>query len=384
MVWVVYLMPLVTGVVLYLLYSPEEWWWLVALAVACDAVLYGFYRLFCWYYNKSTEYHGSYATSTIYYEDWNELRSRQVPVKDNKGNTVGYRTEHYVVYHPAEWYVNYNTGERESVSRRYYEYLGRKWGTPEIFHNLYRNYHTIDGDAYSYDWGGQESTCETRTTKHSYINPVKRSNSIFRYKEVSEDEAFDLDLYDYPEIDDDDQQAILGGNPSEAEQHKFRYINAMYGLGYEIKVFVLIFDATKHNADVAERQRAYWHGGAKNEFVVCLGVNAESKVEWCHTFSWMDKPTLGVAVKGYFLQNQSLDLLVFGCWFEHNLNLWQRKEFSDFGYLGLKLSKLQYALMVIIAGALCYLSYYIVDHEMNSAANNSGDTQYYYQEYSSY
>lgn len=62
MLWVVYLLPLVTGFVLYILYQPLEWWWLVALALACDGVLYGLYRFFRWFYNRSTEYHGSYAT----------------------------------------------------------------------------------------------------------------------------------------------------------------------------------------------------------------------------------------------------------------------------------------------------------------------------------
>lgn len=380
MLWVVYLLPLVTGFVLYILYQPLEWWWLVALALACDGVLYGLYRFFRWFYNRSTEYHGSYATRVLYYESWNELCSRQVPIRDKKGNTVGYRTEYYVVYHPAEWWVRYNTGESEEIGRKYYAYLGRLWGTPERFHDMHRDYHTIDGDAYSYDWGGEEATCVTRTVKRSYLNPLKRSNSIFRYKTVTEEEAEELELYDYPSIISDDQRAVLGPNVPEKAENKFRFINAYYGFRREIRVFVLLFDATKHKPDVAERQRAYWHGGAKNEFVVCLGIKVGTIVEWCHTFSWMDKPTLDVAVEGYFLQHSDLNLHAFGCWLEKNLGLWRRKEFSDFKYLGYKLSKLQYALMVIAACGLCYLSYYIID-ENYGLTNNTYNNNDYYQEY---
>lgn len=382
MLWIVYLLPLVAVTVLYLIYQPVEWWWYIVLGVALDGILYAFHRLFRWYHNKSTEFHGSYATSTIYYEEWNELCSRQVPVKDKKGNTVGYRTVYYVKHHPAEWYVYYNTGECEGITCRYYEYLGRKWGTPREFHDMHRNYHTIDGDAYSYDWGGQESRCETRTTKHTYINPLKHSNSIFRHKTISRQEAATLGLFDYPPIADDDQQAILGGDPSADEQKKFCFINARYGLDHEIKVFVLIFDADTHSIDIAEQQRAYWHGGAKNEFVVCLGVKESNRVEWCHTFSWMDMPSLGVAVEGYFLQNRELRLRNFGNWLERNLNLWKRKEFRDFKYLGLALSKVQYALMVILSCALCYLAYYVTNYY--DSQNYSSEYDYYYHQSSPY
>lgn len=360
MLWVIYLLPLFVSAVLVVIDNPREWWLFLLMGALCDAILYGCYRFFRWYRNKSTEYRGSYAISTYYYEAWNELRSRQVPVRDQKGNTVGYRTEYYVVYHPAEWCVHYNTGERESVGSQYYNYLGRLWGTPEQFHDMHRNYHTKDGDAYSYEWDGVEETCDTRTTSHTYENPLKHSNSIFRYKEVTEDEAFDLDLFDYPPIEADDQNVVLGRGVSGKDQKKFRFINAYYGQRHEIRVFVLLFDAAKHKPDVAVRQRAYWHGGAKNEFVVCLGLKDGATVEWCEPFSWMDKPTLAVAVKDYFLQHPSLNLLAFGCWLEDNLSLWERKEFSDFEYLGLPLSKIQYALLFILSLGLSYLAYYIL------------------------
>ena len=94
----------------------------------------------------------------------------------------------------------------------------------------------------------------------------------------------------------------------------------------------------------------------------------------------MDKPTLGVAVEGYFLQHPDLDLHAFGCWLEDNLGLWERKEFSDFEYLGYKLSKVQYGLMAIAACGLCYLSYYIMD-ENYGLTNNTYNNDDYYQEY---
>lgn len=371
MLWIVYILPPLALTVLYFLYEPVEWWWYAVLAAILDAALYGCHRFFLWWHNKSTEYHGSYASYVIYYEPWDELRSRQVPVRDEKGNVVRYRTEYYIVYHPAEYYMAFNTGDSCAISGSLYNYYARLWGTPSVFHDMHRNYHTQDGDAYSHDWNGYESDCVMRTEKKSYINPLKHSNSIFRYKSVSAQEARELDLHDYPKVKDWNQEAILGGEVSDEAQHRFRYLNATLGSVYEIRIFVLIFDASCHKADVAERQRAYWHGGAKNEFVICLGLRGNKTVEWCHTFSWMDKPDLGVAVEAYFLQNTSLNLMHFSNWFADNIGLWKRKEFSDFNYLELKLSRTQQFLMLAIACGLCYLGYYIIENSHNSYQSSS-------------
>ena len=90
--------------------------------------------------------------------------------------------------------------------------------------------------------------------------------------------------------------------------------------------------------------------------MVCLGVDGD-KVAWCHTLSWMDAPTLDVAVKDYFLHNPSLRLTSFVSWLRDHLDLWKRKEFKDFKYLGWNMSHSGSTLfwLVALAGSVATL-----------------------------
>ena len=366
MIWIVYLIPLTTLVVLLLLTGSQNYWGYGITAAISLALLYLIHYLFKRYYNSSTEYHGAYVIYATYYEAWNELvvyyETVSEPYTDSTGRTA-YRTRRVrrtrVVYHPPYWSWVTNTGKEEIISRSNYNELCRMWGGKEEFIDMHRNYHTIDGDAYRCYWNGEEISCITLTYKESYINPLKHSNSVFRYKKVTKEEAKQLNLHAYPPISHNDQEAIVGDNFSRRVHERFRYINATEGLHRQIRIYILVFDSKKHHIEVAERQRAYWNGGAKNEFVICLGMDGE-KVDWCHTFSWMDQPSLGVKVEGYFLENTKPDMMHFSNWLDENLDLWKRKEWKDFKYLGLKLSTTQQILLFIAAGGLSYLAYYLI------------------------
>lgn len=366
MIWIVYLIPLTTLVVLMLLTQSQDYWGYAIMATIATVLLYLIHYLFKRYHNSSTEYHGSYVVYATYYEEWNELvvyyETISEPYTDSNGRTA-FRTRQVrrtrVDYHPPYWTWTTNTGRVESISRSNYNELLHMWGGKEEFIDMNRNYHTIDGDAYRCHWNEVESSCITLTHKESYINPLKHSNSVFRYKKVSRQEATDLELHNYPPISYNDQEAIVGDKFEPRVHERFRFINAIEGMRRQIRIYILVFDSKKHHVEVAQRQRAYWNGGAKNEFVICLGMD-QDKVDWCHTFSWMDQPTLGVKVEGYFLENNTPDMMHFSNWLGQNLDLWKRKEWKDFKYLGLKLSTTQQILLFIAACGLSYLAYYLI------------------------
>ena len=111
----------------------------------------------------------------------------------------------------------------------------------------------------------------------------------------------------------------------------------MFGDQREIHAYILLFPDSK-KLEITARQRDYWKGLHKNEFVVCLGLQGR-KVAWCNTLSWMDAPTLDLAVKDYFHHHkEDIYLPSFIQWLRDNLYLWKRKEFHDFKYLGRKMS----------------------------------------------
>ena len=286
---------------------------------------------------SDTEYLSYYITKIRHTDEWDEwihrTCTRQVPCgTDSKGNTK-YRTETYDCsyreYHPERWLKYDNRGRDTYIDRDEFEELRRKWGTPMRFIDMHRNYYRIDGDAQEYDWDGSWQTCETFTTTHDYENRLLGSQSVFRLREVSTEEAKELGLYEYP---GPSHSPILGIKPRDSDTQRFKFINAYYGMSKQIHVFVLVWPWEK-GASISEDQRAYWQGGNKNEFVVCIGKDSKDSVHWARCFSWQDDITMDVKCKEFLLSNPRFDLEKLSFWIEGNLSLWNRKPFHDFDYI---------------------------------------------------
>lgn len=286
---------------------------------------------------SDTEYLSYYITKIRHTDEWDEwihrTCTREVPDgTDSKGNTK-YRTETYDCsyreYHPERWLKYDNKGDDIYINREEFEELRRRWGTPMRFIDMHRNYYRIDGDAQEYDWDGSWQTCETFTTTHSYENRLLGSQSAFRLREVSKEEAKELGLYDYPTAKN---SPIIGIKASPYDTQRFNFINAYYGMNKQIHVFVLVWPWEK-GASISEDQRAYWQGGNKNEFVVCIGKDSRDSIRWARCFSWQDDITMDIQCKEFLLSNPRFDLEKLSYWIEGNLSMWNRKPFHDFDYI---------------------------------------------------
>ena len=93
----------------------------------------------------------------------------------------------------------------------------------------------------------------------------------------------------YPKLSGMDHDPVLvqpGLDASDINinQQSIRRVNAFCGHDNQIHVFVLLFKASE-GIEIAYRQRSYWKGFNKNEFVVCLGMDGNS-VKWCQPMSW--------------------------------------------------------------------------------------------------
>ena len=294
--------------------------------------------------SKSTEYLGGFVTRVRHYDEWDELveRTRQVPCGTDKDGHTQYRTETYmeVVEHPECWTMRTTLDKYERDMGEYtFDMCVERFDVDAEFVPMYRNYHTKDGNAQDYYWDGRKSTIVPCTKAHKYRNPFKYSNSIFRYSDIRQETAKEAGLYDYPSVIGLNQCPVVGAEVDEAALDELNYINAVYGQKYQFRLFVLIFPS-KLGVETVEKQKGYWHGGNKNELVVCLGVNDESKVEWCGAFSWCDEPWLEVETRSWFAKNDTLDLLSYALWLEEKIPAkWHRKEFSDFQYVSHSIPK---------------------------------------------
>ena len=319
-----------------------------------------------------TEFLSGYVTEVRYYRAWTERVVYYETISDGKGNTRQVQRVRFVE-HPPYWQWGLNTGHVENISQAVYQQLVWLWGGSTSYFSTFHANCVAGGGGEMCVWDQNVEHMQTQTYPHRYNNPLDRSNSIFRYEEISRQEASEMGLYDYPAIHNYEQQPIVGLDiATEADQRAFQLLNATMGNSCQVHFFVLIYDASK-GLTIGEKQRAYWHGGNKNEFTICLGVehprvsDSSDSIEedpyvlkWCNAFSWMDEPQMELALESWARDHEGepLNLQQFANWLRENIKLWQRKEWKDFKYIANPMTWWQ--LLIVFGTALiaCGVAWY--------------------------
>jgi len=340
---VLYFLPFLISIVLLIFFKKHiVWWEYIVLIVPSVLFTLVVREAFIWGKTEDTEYWGGYAVKIRHYDEWDEwidrTCTRMVAVgTDKEGNTIYEEEEYdcsYRQYHPEYWvYKNNITQHEVPISKELFEKIRKQFNTKMVFVDMHRNYYRIDGDAQDYFYDGTISHLRALTKEHTYKNKILVSQSIFNFEKISREEAEKEGLFEYPKIEDNDQQVILGLKLGKALEKKYKYINSMYGKEKQFRIYVLIFKDKPFA--VSELQKSYWQGGNKNEFVLCLGYNTKKKtIDWCNPFSWSDNPKLEVTTKRYFREhNHVRDLWLYPNWLKTHLGLWKRKNFADFEYI---------------------------------------------------
>lgn len=363
----IFLIPIVTvGILAFKFREKTAWWEYVVVLVPSILLFFALKYSFVYISSLDKEYLSDLVSKITYYEDWDEtvMITHTRTVSCGKGKT---RTETYVVperrYHPKRYVYETVTGETNDVSEDEYKLICYKLNMPAVFKDMHRSYRSKDGDAYVTSWNRTRENSYPVTWTHLYQNKVKASSySIFKYGNMSEEEIKENKLFDYPEIKNNDQNPILGFTATETDIDAVRYLNGYRGPKNQIHVFILCFN--NPSLEVAEMQKAYWQGGNKNEFVVCLGVK-NNTVIWCNPFSWSDEPMLEVKTRDYFIKHPDINFKDYAEWLDTQIDKnWYRKEFNDFNYLSIELSIGWYIAILIII--LCYnvgISYWVITNE---------------------
>jgi len=340
-IWLALLIPIVTAIVLLIWFRKKTtlWEFLIPLGVSLFFILIFKFSVEAGL-TTDKEYWGGWVVKIQYYEDWNEYIhrtcTRQVPCGTDGNGHTQYCTEFYdcsyVDYHPPYWQIIESNGLKLRISKAEYARLKNKFGTPEKFIDLHRNYHTDDGDLYEVPWSGSDKTLESITTEHSYENKVQASQSTFNYYEVDPKK---YGLYEYPKVNAHYYvPAILGpgGLTKNAAEKKFQLINAKLGRSKQVRVFVLIF--MNKPLEAGHDQENYWVGGNKNEFILTIGVDKEYRVQWCYPISWTDTEILKVESRAFVEEQEQLDLVALADWLYPKIKAnFERKQFAEFSYL---------------------------------------------------
>ena len=368
--WLAYLIPLLLLGGFYV-YEPARLlcmdWTELLIVVGLAEALVGTVHALVRYLGKDIEFLSGYVVTAKHYNAWTERVVYYVTVSDGKGKTRQEQRVRYV-HHPDSWSWELNTGHTSSISEYMFLNLVSRWGGQTYYFPTYHPNCVAGGGGDAVNWDKLTEHVETETYEQRYTNPLDHSNSIFRYEEISPEQAREKGLYDYPAIQNMKQEPIQGlGIATLADQRAFQLLNAMNGKAHQVHFFVLLFDAAK-GLTIAEEQRAYWHGGNKNEFTICLGIEkkeetGENILKWCNAFSWMDEPVLELAIESWArdCQDKPLDLQAFCQWLQEHLDLWKRKEWKDFAYLSNPMRPWQLCtLFGVAAAAAVGIVYYLV------------------------
>ena len=346
---IVYIIPFITALFLLIVFNRKMVWWEYLVLILPSLLFALITQLIMVSVNSSdTEYLGGYVNRITYYEPWDEMVQVRHTRTDDDGDTEVYYTWEREYHSERYTYVDNESSWECHLSKKEYEVIKKRMGNNSVFRDMNRKYHRIDGDAYDIYWDKTIEHLYDITTPHSYTNKIKASQShtIFKYSDISEEDAKELGLYEYPDIKLMNQNPIIGRNVTDKDKQRIKYINATYGKTHQFRVYMLFYEGK--DIEISEQQKAYWQNGNKNEFVVCLGTQKDSVV-WCNPFSWCDEPKLEVLTRDYFIQNPKVDIDAYGKWLQTQIpTKWKRKEFADFEYIRIGLSRGQYIALIII------------------------------------
>jgi len=374
----IFLIPFVVAAFLLIFFRKQTTWW-EYFALIIPSILVGILLEFVFKQVNAddTEYLGSYVTKVRHYDSWNEYIHRTCTKTVGSGkdeHTVTYDCS-YVENHPEYWtYYNARGKEEYFMNKDEFDIVRKKLKTSPVFVDMNRNYYTKDGDAQDWYWDNSIENAYTLTSEHQYKNKVKASRSIFKFEDISKEEAKKLGLYEYPNVIMYDQRPIMGLKFPQEQEKTIRWLNGFYGEQKQFRVFLLFFKNKPE--EIVEKQRSYWQGGNKNELVVCIGIDSKCKVKWCEAFSWCDSPVVAVKSRDWFI-NHPLNLCKFAEYIEPVIKAeWHRKSFSDFDYLTIELSDGQYyAIIVLLLIFNIFMSAWIVNNEYTNDSDENQDGQ---------
>jgi hypothetical protein len=187
----------------------------------------------------------------------------------------------------------------------------------------------VNGNLIRSNFVGGDDKLEPLTLSHTYENRIQASNSVFKFKTIDPTKSKVFEYCTGYMLN----EPIQGEAPDiDAANRILTIANAKYGVAKQVRILVLIFkDSPIESALIQEN---YWKGGNKNEFVVCIGLNANNTVSWCYPFSWTEKDELKISIRNKAINMRPFELVEFTNFaIDEVMHKFERKHFSDFNYI---------------------------------------------------
>ena len=102
--------------------------------------------------------------------------------------------------------------------------------------------------------------------------------------------------------------------------------------------------------EYAYAQQDYFENGNKNDFIITIGTDSKNNITWCYPFSWSESEKLKIDIRDYVLDLKKLDDDYYKKIPDISKMIedqYVRKQFSDFNYLTVEISKVGKVFMYI-------------------------------------
>lgn len=277
--------------------------------------------------------HYQYKTMK-YYEPWDEYIHKTCSKSHERCSGSGKTrtcTTYYTYYdcsyvdnHPARW-----ESDHGSVDESMYLTAVGLWGNKK-FIDMNRRYHSYDGDVYTTvmpDSANQPLSPRVLgySAQGSYKNKVVFSKSVFKFKEVTPEEAKAYGLYAWSE------SPLMGVSDTYANMILCN-TNYLYGASRQMSLRVIVF--RNKGIESAFWQESYWNGGNKNEFNVCIGVDEDNNITWVKVISWTTNEILKLEVRDAIIEMKTFQIHAIARYLAKYVPpRFVRREFKEFDYL---------------------------------------------------
>lgn len=335
--WFALAMPILLSVLALIIYKHKITWFEVLIPIVASIIVISIMK-FAMVRNLEAdeEYLSNYYVSAEHYDKWNEYIKKTCSYTTCTGSgktrscTTHYYDCSYVQTHPEKWEATLNDGSKVSITKQKYNKLVLEWRN-EVFVDMHRRYHTIDGDAHQTRWDNKLETVYTYEWSSSYSNKPQTAETVFHFEPLDSLEV--KKVYDYQKVKNHYQQSCLGC--SKENSKLLTQINAYWGRSKQLRIYVLLFKGQP--LSIAELQRRHWKNGNKNELVICADVDSK----WAHSFSWSDDKRLEAEMNSLYSNSELTIRQKLYKTYELAPKLWKRKHFEDFSYIDVKLKQSQ-------------------------------------------
>jgi len=352
MIWFNMLIPIIAVIVLAVGFKKKMAFWEYALVFLIPILGIAIAKYTSVYsQTRATEYWNSYLVQAEYIEPWSTWvkktceRCHEECTGSGEDRTCHQECESYDCSYCDDngpsWIAWDNLGRSYRISQDYFERLCRIWVKRQFVElNRHINYHNgfmsscgQDGDKYVTSFDKVFEHTQPVVTAHSYENRVRSSKSIFNFQKVDPKDISTYGLVDYRPAD------LFGYNPifgavNDSASKRLAWWNAQLGSVKQVHMNIIVF----HNKTIrsAEMQRSYWKGGNKNEFILCIGVDSNNKIQWTKVISWTEIEILKLRVERS-VASMDFNLPTIVDTMAINVRKdFKRKEFKDFKYISVE------------------------------------------------